>query len=241
LDANFSWNCGIEGPTDDPAVERLRQRQVKNLLAVTLLSVGMPMVLMGDEARRTQRGNNNAYCQDNEISWFDWTLLRRHRDLHRFVKTLVRQRIALGRELGLDGMSLIDLLHGAEVRMHGVRLNEPDLSPESHSLAVTLGGGRRPVMFHAMFNAYWEPLTFELPPPLPTGSGRWRRWIDTSRDAPGDVCAGTRSPLVEAPAYTVGARSIVVLIARSDTAMHAGENAPLDGEVPTASRPRPEA
>ena len=76
---NRSWNCGVEGPTDDPAIEQLRNRQVKNFLTVTLLSLGMPMILMGDEVRRTQRGNNNAYCQDNEISWFDWTLRREAR------------------------------------------------------------------------------------------------------------------------------------------------------------------
>ncbi len=69
---NRSWNCGVEGPTDDPEIERLRSRQVKNFLALTLLALGTPMLQMGDEVRRTQRGNNNAYCQDNEISWFDW-------------------------------------------------------------------------------------------------------------------------------------------------------------------------
>src|SRR5207253_5954519 len=82
---NRSWNCGVEGPTNDPAVEKLRNWQVKNFLAVTMFSAGMPMFLMGDEARRTQYGNNNAYCQDNEISWFDWTLLANHTDVHRFV------------------------------------------------------------------------------------------------------------------------------------------------------------
>ena len=87
---NRSWNCGVEGPTDDPAIETLRNRQVKNFLTVTLLSLGMPMILMGDEVRRTQRGNNNAYCQDNEISWFDWTLLEKHADVHRFVTLLNR-------------------------------------------------------------------------------------------------------------------------------------------------------
>src|SRR5246500_3479780 len=80
MDANLSWNCGIEGPSDDPAIERLRNRMVKNFLALTLLSIGTPMLQMGDEVRRTQRGNNNAYCQDNEISWFDWSLLEKHRD-----------------------------------------------------------------------------------------------------------------------------------------------------------------
>ena len=84
-DDNRSWNCGVEGPTDDPAIETLRNRQVKNFLTLTLLSLGMPMILMGDEVRRTQRGNNNAYCQDDETSWFDWTLVEKHADVHRFV------------------------------------------------------------------------------------------------------------------------------------------------------------
>ncbi len=92
-DDNRSWNCGVEGPTDDPAVEKLRNRQVKNFLTVTLLSLGVPMILMGDEVRRTQRGNNNAYCQDNEISWFDWTLVAKHADVHRFVTLLIARRL----------------------------------------------------------------------------------------------------------------------------------------------------
>src|SRR6185436_3771707 len=71
-DDNRSWNCGVEGPTDDPAIERLRNRQVKNFLAITFLAAGTPMLLMGDEMRRTQRGNNNAYCQDTDLSWLDW-------------------------------------------------------------------------------------------------------------------------------------------------------------------------
>jgi isoamylase len=92
MDANLSWNCGVEGPSDDPVIESLRNRMVKNFLAVTLLSIGTPMLLMGDEVRRTQRGNNNAYCQDNEIGWFDWSLLEKHRDIHRFVKMLIENR-----------------------------------------------------------------------------------------------------------------------------------------------------
>ena len=85
-DDNRSWNCGVEGPTDDPAIERLRNRQVKNMLTVTLLSLGVPMILMGDEVRRTQGGNNNAYCHDDESNWFDWTLLEKHADVLRFVQ-----------------------------------------------------------------------------------------------------------------------------------------------------------
>jgi pullulanase/glycogen debranching enzyme len=93
-DANLSWNCGAEGPTDDPTVEALRNRQINNFFVLELLSAGTPMLLMGDEVRRTQRGNNNAYCQDSDISWFDWSLLERHADIHGFVKMLggFRQR-----------------------------------------------------------------------------------------------------------------------------------------------------
>ena len=92
-DNNMSWNCGVEGPTDDPEIERLRNRQVKNFFAVTLLAVGAPMLLMGDEVRRTQQGNNNAYCQDNEISWFNWNLPSKHADVHRFVRRLIQGRL----------------------------------------------------------------------------------------------------------------------------------------------------
>ena len=134
-DANLSWNCGVEGDTDDPAVERLRHRQVKNFLAITLLALGTPMLLMGDEVRRTQRGNNNAYCQDNEISWFDWTLLERHRDLHRFVKTLIGQRLVIASELGVQDVSLNELLREAEIQPHGVRLNAARPEPESPTVS----------------------------------------------------------------------------------------------------------
>jgi glycogen operon protein len=89
---NRSWNCGVEGPSDDPAIEKLRNRQVKNFLTVTLMSLGMPMILMGDEVRRTQRGNNNAYCLDNELNWFDWQLVTRHADVLRFVRLLNARR-----------------------------------------------------------------------------------------------------------------------------------------------------
>ena len=210
---NLSWNCGVEGPTTDPEIERLRQRQVKNLLAITLLSVGTPMLLMGDEVRRTQRGNNNPYCQDNEISWFDWTLLERHRDLHRFVKTLVGQRLVLSDMLGVEGMSLNELLREADIQLHGVRLNAPDLSSVSHSLAVTVRGTERAPLFHVMFNAYWKPLTFELPSPMHRKHECWRRWIDTSRTALDDIHDELLAPSVEGPSYTVQARSLVVLFA----------------------------
>ena len=121
-DDNLSWNCGAEGPTDDAAIEALRNRQVKNFLALELLAAGTPMLLMGDEVRRTQRGNNNAYCQDSDISWFDWSLLERHADIHRFVKALnaFRQRRDVVAEEAT--LSLNELLQRAQIEWHGVAL-----------------------------------------------------------------------------------------------------------------------
>jgi glycogen operon protein len=210
--ANLSWNCGAEGPTADPEIERLRHRQVKNFLAITLLSLGTPMLVMGDEVRRTQRGNNNAYCQDNEISWFDWTLVDRYPDLLRFVKSLVRRRRLLGDTPDIQSLSLNQTLREAEIQPHGVRLGAPDLSASSHSLAVTVRGPGGTMLFHFMFNAYWEALTFEIPRVDPAVHAGWRRWIDTSREAPEDISEDLGPP-VEGAGYTVHARSLVMLSA----------------------------
>ena len=120
-DDNRSWNCGVEGPSDDPAVETLRNRQVKNFLTVTMLSLGVPMIVMGDEVRRTQRGNNNAYCQDNETSWFDWTLLAKHADVHRFVRLLIARRLLRDVEHEHRRISLNQFLREAKHAWHGVK------------------------------------------------------------------------------------------------------------------------
>ena len=137
-DDNLSWNCGVEGPSTDPEVERLRNRQIKNFFTLTLLATGTPMLLMGDEVRRTQCGNNNAFCQNNEISWFDWTLVEKHADLHRFVRHLIALRT--NRDLPVErvDMTLNELLRQQSVQWHGVRLNAPDWSHESHTIAATV-------------------------------------------------------------------------------------------------------
>jgi glycogen operon protein len=210
-DDNMSWNCGAEGPTDDPAVEALRNRQVKNFVALELLSAGTPMLLMGDEMRRTQGGNNNAYCQDSEINWLDWSLLERHGDIHRFVKGLnaFRQR----RDVVVKGigLSLNQLLHRARVQWHGVHLNEPDWSDHSHSLAVTIQSLGARFLLHVMFNAYWEPLTFAIPPVGAEAGGAWRRCIDTALVSPDDFSPWDAAPAVAPGTYVVQPRSIVVL------------------------------
>ncbi len=163
-DDNRSWNCGAEGPTDDPEVEKLRNRQVKNFLTVTMLSLGMPMILMGDEVRRTQAGNNNAYCQDNEISWFDWTLVAKHADVHRFVTLLNARRLLRDVEHERQRMSLNQMLRQAKSAWHGVKLNRPDWSPSSRSVSFTAEIRKEKLLIHLILNAYWEALDFELPP-----------------------------------------------------------------------------
>ena len=208
---NRSWNCGIEGPTDDPAVEKLRNRQVKNLLTVTLLSLGMPMILMGDEVRRTQNGNNNAYCQDNETSWFDWARLTKHADVHRFVRLLIERRLLRDAEPERQRISLIDLIREAGKGWHGTRLNEPDWGDHSHSVALNAELRKEKLFFHIIFNAYWEPLEFELPAVDNGDENPWRRWVDTSFESPQEIVEWRKSPRVSGHRYMAGPRSVVVL------------------------------
>lgn len=212
---NRSWNCGVEGPTDDPEVEKLRNRQVKNFLAVTILSLGLPMILMGDEVRRTQRGNNNAYCQDNEISWFDWTLVTKHADVLRFVKLLIARRLLRDSEAEFQRLGLDQLLRQAKVSWHGVGLGQPDWSTSSHSLALSIEVRTQKLRFHVIVNAYWEPLDFELPPLDDGDEGRWRRWIDTALDSPHDIVEWQEAPPVPGQSYQAGPRSVVVLLANA--------------------------
>ena len=214
---NVSWNCGEEGPSDSAAVEALRNRQVKNFLALALLSAGTPMLLMGDEVRRTQRGNNNAYCQDSELTWFDWSLLERHADIHRFVRelTLVRQQRDIVGEKGR--LSLNAVLQQAHIDWHGVELNRPDWSGDSHSIAFTMRSLHEHYWVHGMLNAYWEPLTFQLPAVPRPELRAWRRCLDTALPSPDDIVQMEDAPFVEQPHYVVQPRSMVILGAIADT------------------------
>ncbi len=212
MNENLSWNCGAEGPVKDPTIEALRCRQIKNFITLTLLAVGTPMLLMGDEMRRTQLGNNNAYCQDSQTSWLDWNLLQRHADIHRFVKMLVAFRAR--REVAIEDtrLTLNQLLERARLDWHGVTLHRPDWSDDSHSIAFTLRSLRRRFTIHGMLNAYWEPLTFELPLPSEQASGGWRRWLDTSLPPPQDIVTWEEAPIVSGHTYVVGPRSLAFLI-----------------------------
>jgi glycogen operon protein len=210
-DDNRSWNCGWEGPTDDPAIEKLRNCQVKNFLAFALLSLGVPMIVMGDEVRRTQRGNNNAYCLDNETSWFDWTLVAKHADILRFLKLLTARRLM--RDTGAERrrVSLNQMIRESKHAWHGVKLGQPDWSSDSHSLALNTELRAEKLGLHLIFNAYWQPLNFELPL-LNDGKESWRRWIDTSLDSPHDIVDWHAAMPVSAQSYQASPRSLVVLI-----------------------------
>ena len=208
---NHSWNCGVEGTTEDLEIEKLRLKQIKNFFTVMLMSQGTPMILMGDEVRRTQQGNNNTYCQNNELSWFDWDLVELNRDLFRFVQNA----IAL-----IQGLSVFRLEHTLSntkglhpyLVWHGIKLYEPDWSEDSRYLAFTLAHPQKGEYLHVMFNAYWESLTYELP--LLRQRHNWYRIIDTSLPTPDDFCELTTAPLVPDWHYQVAARSSVVLIAK---------------------------
>jgi isoamylase len=210
---NLSWNCGVEGPADDPVIERVRNRQMRNFFTVSLFAYGTPMLLMGDEVRRTQQGNNNAYGQDNAISWFDWDLVKKYSGLHRFVKRLIRAR--LHREVSLEdpGLTLNQLLEESKITWHGVKLHQPDWSADSHALALTVRSLKGRYMVHMMFNGFWEQLEFELPPTLDLAGGAWKRMIDTSLEPPDDICSWDESEVVTGNLFTVQPRSVVVLVA----------------------------
>ena len=161
---NRSWNCGVEGATNDLGIEEIRNRQVKNFLTVTMLSLGLPMILMGDEVRRTQGGNNNAYCHDNEGTWFDWSLVEQHPDVRRFVKLLIARRLLRDTDAERQRKTLTQLISEGFKGWHGVKLHQPDWSDGSHSIAFSAELAREGLAAFAIFNAYWQPLEFELPP-----------------------------------------------------------------------------
>ena len=217
---NDSWNCGVEGPTDDSEVRALRRRQIRNALTILLLSQGRPMLLMGDEVRRTQSGNNNAYSQDNAISWFDWAKVDEEQALFQFVSGLLRFR--------QDSKLYRDRAYwsepgGTDIVWHGVHLHQPDWGDHSHSIAYELvpsegaddvgeddvGEDDAEHLF-ILLNAYWAALDFQLPP-LPTGR-RWARLIDTASPSPDNFAERPALLDENQDTYSATSRSAVVLI-----------------------------
>lgn len=213
INDNLSWNCGIEGVTDDAEIEALRTRQVKNFATILMLSRGVPMILAGDELRRTQRGNNNAYCQDNELSWIDWSLPEKNAGLLRFWKRIIdfRKRHAVVRKNRFFGGAVND--RGMpEVAWHGCRLNLPGWSdPEARVLAFTLAGFNGDADLHVMMNMYWDTLDFDVPPL----AGRyWYLAVDTAETSPRDIAEPGDEVQYFGESYPVKGRSIAVLVSR---------------------------
>ena len=173
-----------------------------------MLALGLPMILMGDEVRRTQGGNNNAYCHDDESTWFDWSLVEKHADVHRFVTLLAERRVLRDVEHEHRRVSLTELIAGATKAWHGVKLGQPDWGEHSHSIAFT-AKMQKELLVHLILNAYWEPLEFEVPP----ADSPWRRWIDTSLSSPQDIVDWKKAPSVHGRTYAAGPRSVVVLYA----------------------------
>ncbi len=210
-DDNLSWNCGVEGPTSDPAILALRSRQARNALVLLLLAQGVPMLLSGDEVGRSQGGNNNAYCQDNAVSWLDWDLLAKNADLLRFARALIAFRKATPalrrRSFAEEGTRL------APIGWHGVRSDHPDWSHESTSLGMHLRAPAGEPDVYIVANAHWEARVFELPPA--TDLKLWHLVADTSRTSPGDVHEAGREPrLADQRGYALAPRSVVVLAGR---------------------------
>ncbi|MBT8419843.1 MAG: glycogen debranching protein GlgX [Gammaproteobacteria bacterium] len=209
---NLSWNCGEEGLTSNGEINRLRRRQMKNMATLLLLSHGVPMILSGDEMGRTQRGNNNAYCQDNEISWLDWDMTRENADLVRFFQRLIALRRAYA---ALRRESFLPDEQGSTVSVewHGITPYQPDWSYESRTLAkcmrvITPSGESESIYLIA--SAYTDALSFELPK---LNERSWYRIADTALDSPRDIVdSGQEERLDDQERYWVQPRSVVILI-----------------------------
>jgi len=208
---NLSWNCGVEGPTDNPAIMALRERQVRNFATLLFFSRGVPMFVAGDEFGRSQQGNNNAYCQDNVISWLDWAGQRQNHSLLRFFRCLIKFR--KGCKLLLHDSFVPQDGHGPRIAWHGFRLGQPDWGEASHSLAMHLSGtvpqGRAEEVF-LIANAHWEPHEFELPR---QDGQRWHQFVDTALSGDDAIAEHWRSRPMEHATCRADARSVVVLVA----------------------------
>jgi glycogen operon protein len=206
-DANFSENYGVEGETKDGGIETLRKRQIKNFFLTLLISRGVPMLLGGDEFRRTQGGNNNAYCQDNETSWVDWTDLEQHQEILRFTRGMIAFRRAH------PILSKEQFYADAEIRWIGLQGGLPNWADPKEKQCACLIQEDELHALCLMFNAGANAADFGLPPVLP--GARWHLAVDTSREAPQDLFAASEEPLWQDPrTYHLSSRSSAILLAQ---------------------------
>ncbi len=213
INDNLSWNCGAEGETSDAGIETLRERQIRNFLTILMLSRGVPMVLGGDEVRRTQKGNNNAYCQDNEINWFDWSAPGKHAGMLRFCRLMIEFRkahAAVRRNDFFNGEANARGL--TDVTWHGARLASPNWGDgQGRALGFTLAGFDQDPDIHVMMNMFWEAVDMDIPA---VGGHVWARVVDTSLPSPSDILEPGAEAAWPGQTYPVNPRSVVVLVNR---------------------------
>jgi glycogen operon protein len=205
---NDSWNCGVEGPSENADIDSLRVKQIKNFFTILFISQGTPMLSMGDEIRRTQSGNNNAYCQDNDISWMDWNLLVPNSDLHTFVKNLisfVKEKEIFKLEKILTAKKVIGEPH---LMWHGTKPNHPDWQHYSRSLAFSLTYPNYNEFLYVIMNSYWKGLSFVLP--KLKESRKWYPVVDTHKSYPEDFSNLEKSKGLKKNLYKAAPRSVVV-------------------------------
>jgi len=213
INENHSWNCGTEGETDDEEIIKFRKKQIKNLAAILLVSRGIPMILSGDEVGRTQKGNNNAYCIDNEISWFDWNLVEKNQDLHRFFKLMIQLK---KRHYSLHSKAFFKGETNKEgtpdISFHGCRINSPGWNdPESKVLSITFGAHTEETDIHIMINMDSNDLDFELPK---IEGKKWFLFADTAQDAPNDIREFGREIEIKEEIYNVKNRAVVIAVSK---------------------------
>lgn len=219
---NFSYNYGTEGITSDPEIESVRSRQIKNFIATLFLSQGVPMLHAGDEFRRTQQGNNNAYCHDNEISWIDWAFLEKYNHIYRFCREMIRFR----KEhpiLRMDSFFTGKTEKGyslPDITWHGIEKNNPDWNVNSHMIACVLNGeyakngnGRPDNDIYMAFNASDAGTYMEIPE-APSGN-KWHVAVDTSKPFPDDIYERGKETTLSDNKYYVESLSVLVLVSRA--------------------------
>jgi glycogen operon protein len=221
-DNNNSWNCGWEGECDDVGINFLRHKQIKNAVTMLMTSQGIPMVLSGDEMGNTQYGNNNAYCQDNEIAWLDWNNLEKNADLFNFFKKIIKFRMqhkVLRYEYHLGHNDYRNLGY-PDFSWHGVKAWQPWAGYNNLTLAFMLNGqyadydGTPDDFIYVAMNMHWDMHGFELPQ-LPEGMA-WHVFANTEMAAPDDICEPGLEPVVENQhEVLVGGRSIMVLVGKN--------------------------
>jgi glycogen operon protein len=214
IDDNMSWNSGIEGIANDDYIINFRKQRIKNFAAILMLSTGVPMLLSGDEVGKSQYGNNNAYCQNNEIAWFDWDLAKQNSDLLRFWKIMINFRkshTALRNANFYTGKMNESGIR--DIEWHGLEINSPGWDDQSgKALSFTIASFKpAEPNIHIMMNMHHEPLEFNIPH---TDKVKWNQFVDTSLPSPLDILENKKQKLVKSGKISVNPYSIVILLSK---------------------------